>query len=144
MHLHGGLRDAHIAGNLFVEATGRNLDHDVALTGAKRVETLPERAQGFITLPAGTIARKAGLDSIAEILVTERFCEEFYGTALHGLHGHRNVPVRCDEDDRELFIRRGKVTLKLKTASPWHSNVESRQLGPSESSAFKKSETDEN
>src|SRR6202040_383958 len=50
-------------------------------------------------LTAGTIASKAGLDSVEEILVTERFCEEFYGTALHGLHGHRNVPVRCDEDD---------------------------------------------
>jgi hypothetical protein len=40
------------------------------------------------------------------------------------LHGHWDVGVRCDEDDRYLPIRRGEVTLKLKTASPWHSHVE--------------------
>jgi hypothetical protein len=40
------------------------------------------------------------------------------------LYGHRNVAVRRDEDDRHLPVRRGKVALKLKTASPRHSNVE--------------------
>ena len=124
MHLHRRFGDADIAGNLFVEATGRDLDHDLALAGAERVETLPERTQGLITLPTGTIASEAGLDSIEEVLITERLCEELYGTALHRLHGHRDVAVRCDEDDRDLPVRRGKVALKLKTASPRHSNVE--------------------
>ena len=32
--------------------------------------------------------------------------------------------MRCDEDDRHLPVRRGKVPLKLKAASPRHSNVE--------------------
>jgi hypothetical protein len=31
--------------------------------------------------------------------------------------------MRCDEDDRHLPVRRGKVALKLKTASPRHSNI---------------------
>jgi hypothetical protein len=31
MHLHGRFSDTHIAGNLFVKATGRDLDHDLAL-----------------------------------------------------------------------------------------------------------------
>jgi hypothetical protein len=40
------------------------------------------------------------------------------------LHGHRNVAVRRNEDDRHLPVRSGKVALKLETASPRHSNVE--------------------
>ena len=117
MHLHRGFGDAHIAGNLFVEATGRDLDHDLTLAGAERFETLPERTQGPIALPTGTIASEAGLDRVEKLLITERFCEELYGTALHRLHGHRDVGMRCDEDDRHLPVRRGKVALKLKTAS---------------------------
>ena len=88
------------------------------------LETLFERTQGLVTLPTGTIASEAGLDSIEEVLITEWLREELDGTALHRLHGHRDVAVRGDEDDRELPVRRGKLALKLKAASPRHSNVE--------------------
>jgi hypothetical protein len=42
----------------------------------------------------------------------------------------------CNEDDRHLPVRSGKVALKLKTASPWHAHVEDqasralRWIGP--------------
>ena len=77
-----------------------------------------------VTLPTGTIASEAGLDRVEELLIAERLREELYGTALHCLHGHRDVGMRRDEDDRHLPVRRGKVALKLETASAWHSNVE--------------------
>src|SRR5215470_3523075 len=77
-----------------------------------------------IPLATGTIASEPGLDSLEKILISERFGEEFYGAALHRLHGHRNVSVRCDEDDRHLPVCRGKVALKLETTSLRHSNVE--------------------
>ena len=80
--------------------------------------------QGPITLPAGTITSDAGLDGIDEVLIAEWFREELYGAALHRLHGHRDVAVRCNEDDWQLPVRRGKVALKLETASPRHSHVE--------------------
>ena len=76
MHLHRRFGDADIVGNLFVEATGRDPNHDLALAGAERFETLPEPTQGPITLPTGTIASEAGLDGVEEVLITERFCEE--------------------------------------------------------------------
>ena len=101
MHLHRGYRDAYVAGNLFIEATGRDLDHDLTLAGAERIETRPERTQGLITIPTGTIASEANLDRLEEVLIAERLREEFYGTALHRLHSHWDVRVRCDEDDRE-------------------------------------------
>ena len=142
MHFHREFGDADIVGNLFVEATSRDQDHDFALARAERVETLPERTQGPITLPTGTIASEAGLDSVEEVLITERFCEELYGTALHRLHGHRDVAMRCDEDDRHLPVRRGKVALK--TASPRHSNVEHQASRAVRRGGIEKSETDEN
>ena len=80
--------------------------------------------QGLVTLPTGTIASEARLDGIEQILITEWLGKELYGTALHGLDGHRDVGVRGDENDRQLPVRRGKVALKLKAACPRHSNVE--------------------
>ncbi len=71
MHLHRGFGDADVVRNLLVEATGRNLDHDLALAGAKCRETLPERSQCPVALPTRTIAREPGLDSIEQFLITE-------------------------------------------------------------------------
>src|SRR4029450_5648157 len=124
MHLNRGFGDADIAGNLFIEATGRDQEHDLSLTGAERVEALSERTQGLITLPTGPITSKAGLDGIEEVLITERFREELDRTALHRLHGHRNVAVRCDENDSELPVRRSELALKLETASSRQSHVQ--------------------
>jgi hypothetical protein len=100
------------------------MQHDLALARAERIETLPEHGQCPITLPAGTIASEAGLDSVKKILVTERLCEELYRTALHRLHGYWHVGMGCDEDNRPLPVCGGKVALKLKTASSRHSHVE--------------------
>ena len=124
MHLHRKFGDADIVGNLFVQATRRDLSHDLTLAGAERFEALPEHTQGPVALPTCTIASEAGLDGVEKFLITERLCEKLYGTALHRLHGHRNVAVRGDEDDRNLLVRSSKVALKLKTALPRHSNVE--------------------
>src|SRR4029450_10447835 len=118
MHLNRGFGDADIAGNLFIEATGRDQEHDLSLTGAERVEALSECTQGLITRPTGTITSKAGVAGMEEGLIPERVGEELDGTALHRSHGHRNVAVRCDEDDRELPVRRSELALKLETASP--------------------------
>ena len=124
MHLHRRFGDADVVGNLLVQVTGHDMDHDLSLAGSERVEALSEASQSLITLPSGSIACESRLDSLNEVLVTERFCQELYGTALHCLDGHRHIGVRCDEDDRHLPVRCGKVALKLETASPRHSHVE--------------------
>ena len=124
MNLHRRFADADVVGNLFVQATGRDLNHDLTFAGAERFETLPERTQGSVTLAPGTIASEARLDGVEEVLIAERFSQELYGAALHCLDAHRDVAMRGDEDDRHVPIRRREVALKLKTASPRHSNVE--------------------
>src|SRR5260370_22904656 len=105
------------------------MQHDLALARAERVETLAERSQGPINLPAGTSAREAGTHRVKKILITERLCKELYRTTLHRLHGHWHVGMGCDEDDRHLPVCAGKVALKLKTASPRHSHVEHQTSG---------------
>src|ERR1700716_486608 len=58
VHLHRGFGDADIAGNLFAEATARDLNHDLALSGAQRREALPESDESLFILPPSTIARE--------------------------------------------------------------------------------------
>jgi hypothetical protein len=124
MHFHRGLGDADIVGGLLVQATSHDMEHDLTLARGECVETLPEPSHCPITIPTGLIASEAGLDSVKEVLITERLCEELYRTTLHRLHRHWYVGVRCNEDDRHLSVRSGEVALKLKTASPGHSYVE--------------------
>src|SRR5262249_4675184 len=99
MHLHCRFSDANIVRDLLIEAACRNLDHDLTLAGAERRETLLKPSQCLVALPVSTIARKASFYSVKEFLITEWFCEKLNCTALHRLHGHRDVGVRCNEDD---------------------------------------------
>src|SRR5215471_7209839 len=68
MHLHGGFGDADIVGDLLAQAAARHLNHDLALPGAQRGETLPELRQALVVLPPGTIAGEAELNGVEEIL----------------------------------------------------------------------------
>src|SRR5215469_10544018 len=97
MHLHRGFGDAEIEGNLFAEAPARNLNHDLALSGAERGEALSEVRQSLFIVPPRTIPRKAELDGIEEVLITERLGQELNGTPLHRLHRHRDVAMPRDE-----------------------------------------------
>src|SRR5947199_8794786 len=115
MHLHGGFGNADIARNLFAKAAVRDLNHDLALPGAQRLEAFPEGGQSFFILPPSAIAREAELNGFEEVLITERLRKELNRTALHRLHGHRNVAVPGDEDDRQFPLRRGELAVKTKT-----------------------------
>src|SRR5262249_55259481 len=112
------------------QATGHDLEHDLTLAAGERVKTLSQSIQGLLTLPPGPVASKSSLDGLDEVLITERFRQELHGAALHRLHGHRDIGVRCDEDDGHLPVRRGKVALKLETASSRHSHVEYQASRP--------------
>src|ERR1700744_6264501 len=129
MHLHRRLGDADIMGDLFVEATRDDMEHDLALAGAERVVALPEQSQCPFTRQTDTIASEAGLDRIKKVLITEWLCEELYCAALHCLNDHRHVGMRCNEDDRHWPFRSGKLALELKTASPRHPHVEHQASG---------------
>src|SRR5215831_17058131 len=113
MHLHRGFSDADIVGNLLVQATGHDMEHDLSFPRAEAIESLPQCSQRLVPLPSGAIASESALDGLNEVVITERFCQELYGTALHRLHGHRHVRVRSDEDDGYLPVRCRQVSLKV-------------------------------
>src|SRR3984885_16158034 len=122
--LHSCLGDADFAGNLFAEATLRDLNHDLALPGTERREALLEGGQSLFVLSPRTIPREAELNRVEQLLITERLRQELNGAALHRLHRHRNVAMPRDEDDRELHSRPGELALKIKAALPRQSDVE--------------------
>src|SRR6476659_10050678 len=124
MHLHGGFGNADIVRNLFAKAAVRDLNHDLALPGAQRLEAFPEGGQSFFILPPSAIARKSELNGVEKLLITERLRKELNGTTLHRLHRHRDVSVPCDEDDWELAVGGGEFALKIKAALSGQSNVE--------------------
>src|SRR5262249_13158530 len=124
MHLYGPFSETHIASDLFAKAALRDLNHDLALALGQRFKTFPEFRQSLFTFPPRTIASEADLNGIKKVLVTERLRQELNGPTFHGLHRHGNVPMPCDEDDREVPVGRGEVTLKLETTSPRQSHVE--------------------
>src|SRR5262249_24402380 len=80
--LHGRLGDADIAGNLLAEPTARDLDHDFALPGAQRVETLLERGQALLRGPPGPIASKADLNGVEQRLLAEWLGQDLDGAAF--------------------------------------------------------------
>src|SRR4051812_8597665 len=129
VHLYRGFGDADIAGNLFAEATARDLNHDLALPGAQRRKALPESDQILFILPPSMIAREAELNGVEEFLIAERLGQELNGTTLHRLHRHGNIAMACDEDDWDLPARHGELALKIKAASSRQSDVEHQASG---------------
>src|ERR1700688_1123371 len=129
MHLHGGFGKADIARNLFAKEAVRDLNHDLALPGAQRLEAFPEGGQSFLILSPSAIAIKADLNGVEELLITERLGKELNGTTLHRLHRHRDVAVPCDEDDWEFPVRRGVLALKIKSALPRQPDVQHQAGG---------------
>jgi hypothetical protein len=96
----------------------------IALARGKQLESIPELIKGLSAFSAGAIARKTVLDGVQKVLIAERLRQELDGARLHRLHGHRNIAVRRDEDDRELPIGRTNLALELDAASSRHSHVD--------------------
>src|SRR4051794_18807467 len=114
MDLHGGFRDAQIAGNLLVKSPLRNPNQDGALTRGQRFKSPPEVAQDLIILAAHTVAREPNTYRVQKILLSERLGQKLDGACLHRLHAHRNVPMSGHEDDWARDARCGEIALKIK------------------------------
>jgi hypothetical protein len=124
---------------LFAKAAVRDLNHDLALPGAQRLEAFPEGGQSFLILPPSAITREAELNGVEEFLITKRLRKELNGATLHRLHRHRDVAVSGDEDDWEFLVRGGELALKIKTALTGNLTSRTRQAGPSGGSDLRKS-----
>src|SRR4051794_32354078 len=113
MYFHGGFGDAHVAGNLLVEAAFRNLKQYRALPRCQHFESRLDCAQCFFAFSARTVPSEPKIHRIQKILVSKRLREKLDGPALHRLNGHRNIAMSSDEDDRQPNAGRSEVTLKI-------------------------------
>ncbi len=105
------------------------MDHYLALPWGKRFEARSVRAQYHFSFAPNTIASKANLDRVDQVLVAERLGQELNGTALHRLHAHRDVTVRRYEDDWNLDIGHLKLALKIQAARPGQPDIEDEANG---------------
>ena len=53
------------------------------------------------------------LNRIQQILVAERLGEELDGSGLHGPHGHRDVTVGANKDDRNINLSLSQLALEI-------------------------------
>src|SRR6202041_1040164 len=110
-----------MVGNLLVEAALHDLDHHLAFPWGERFEAPSERIQGLFILTPSTIASKAELDRVDEVLITERLGQELNGTAFHRLHRHRDVTVPRYEDDWDWDTLLRELALKIQATRPGQS-----------------------
>src|ERR1700733_10816142 len=125
-----------MVGNLLVESALHALDHPLAFPWGERFEAPSECIQVLFILTPSTIASKADLDRVYQVLITERLGQELNGTAFHRLHGHRDVTVPRYADDRDLDIRLRKLALKIQAARPGQPNVEDEAGGTGRAFGF--------
>ncbi len=118
------LADADIACDLLVKAAGHNQGHHLALTRGQRFEARPQHRDRLFVLQPGAISRKTQLDRIQQILIAERLSQELDRAPFHRLHGHRNVTVSGDEDNRNVDVRRRELSLKIETTPARQSDIE--------------------
>ena len=77
-----------------------------------------------VILEPGAVASEADMNGVEQILVAERLRQKLDRTSLHRLHGHGNVAMPGDEDDRELNVSPRQLTLKFEAALPGKPDIE--------------------
>src|SRR5207302_4977400 len=63
---------------------------------------------------------------IQHVLVAEGLGQELDGSRFHGTHGHGNIAMRSDEDDRNGNVALSQFTLKVKSAFPGQPDIENK------------------
>src|SRR5438045_3184181 len=129
MDFYGNLAEPDLVGDLLVETASRHQGHHLTLAGGEGLEARPQPGQGLFVLQPSAVARDALLDRVEQILVAEGLGQELDRSALHRPDGHRNVAVSGDEDDREVDIRGGELSLKVEAASSGQPDIENKAGG---------------
>jgi hypothetical protein len=79
------------------------------------------------------------LNRIQKILIAEGLGQELHGSRLHGTHGHGNVAVSGEEDERDGNVVLGQFPLKIKSTFPGQPDIENqaaRYVSPHPSQEF--------
>ena len=120
--------DRHLANrdfscDLLVDAAGHEQRHDLSLACGQRFVTPPQIGELSLVLKPGAITAECCLYRIEQILVTQRFGQEFDGTGLHCSHRHRNIAVTGNKDDRNGIVFPCQLLLEVEPTQAGESDV---------------------
>ena len=92
--------------------------------------------------PGDTVLRNRLLNRIQKFLTAERFGEEFNRPGLHGAHGHGNIRVAGNENDRDLNVGFGQFALEFETADVRQPHIQHQAGGRVRTFAARNSRVD--
>src|SRR5579862_2414396 len=124
MHFNGGFGDSDISGNLLVQPSSRDFNHDLAFSWAQQLEALSNCLDRLLVLDPGAITFEPDVNRVYQVLVTKWLGQKFDGATFHRSHRHGYVAVPRDEDDRDVDVRSIQFALEIETTSPRQPNVE--------------------
>src|ERR1700730_11900548 len=75
------------------------------------------------------MSHNTSLDGVEQILVAEWLRQELNRARLHCPHGHRDVAVGGDKDNRPRLSRLDQLALQVQAALPGHANVQNDAAG---------------
>src|SRR5208283_3676193 len=131
--LYGDDAQPELGRDLLVHPSRHDELHDLPLALGKLVVTRHQRREARRVAAPCAIALDRRMDRIEQHLIVERLGEELGRAGLHRTHGHRNVAVSGDEDDRESDTCFRKLLLKREPAHAGQPHVEheaGRYVGP--------------
>ena len=94
---------------------------------ARKIPLLPEHRGALL---------HGAMQAIEKILIAERLFNEVGGPGLDRPHGHRDIPMAGDKDDRQGTTLLNQPLLQLQTAHSGHSDVEQDAAGSITIAAF--------
>jgi hypothetical protein len=102
---------------------------DPALSWRQRFEPLDIAFDDYGFGALRNIPLDAGRYGVKQRLIAYGFSQEVDGSGLHCLHGHRNVAMTGQENDRLPVTVCSEMVLQVEAARSRHPNVEDQASG---------------
>jgi hypothetical protein len=105
------LTDSKLGSSLLVELARDDVRHDLALSHRELLNSATYFTQLGLSGSEGSITIERFADGVQQILVTKGFRKEIDRPRFHRLHGHRDVAVGRDVDNRDRALHAIQLTL---------------------------------
>ena len=129
VHLHHDFAGAQFGRDLLVEPAGDDEPHHLPLPRGQPVIALAQRRQRRTPAPGHPVTLQGVLHGVEQVLVAEGLGEELHRPGLHGPHRHRDVAIARDEDNRQVNLGGGQLTLEVQAAQAGQTHVEHQAAG---------------
>src|ERR1700739_2218166 len=126
MDLHGNFARPEFRSYLFVKHSRHNQGHNFTLTHGERRIALPHLREVTLVLARLPVAIQCLMNGIQQVLVAEWLGQELHSAGFHSLHGHGDIAVPSDENDRDLDACASQFMLKLQTVDARKPDVQNQ------------------